>query len=198
MCPDEMQGEWPQRAPADGSNTGQQCNKIKVHFAQLRKHLKECASKCGSDNGLNYDWETCMRNKWNQWLIDQPVSAIPSDDTGNVFAAVPFEIPDMQIPPDETPFPIRDGLSGTELRNCKIRRNRCACAVRRKKLEHLLKLAELAENYYWMCPPYNKDDAKTKFKNACDALKLEKPASDTCAGNADFGDDCKKYCSNCV
>jgi hypothetical protein len=154
----------------------------------------ECAKKCGSDNGLNYDWDTCLRNKWNDWLTRQPITSVPIEDTGNAIAAVPFEMG----PVDDPSFPIRPGLSETELKNCKMRRNTCACAVKKKKLEHLLKLAELAENYYWMCPPYNKDDAKTKFKNACDALKLEKPASDKCAPNADYGDNCKRYCKKCV
>lgn len=198
MCPDEIMGEWPPRVPDGNTSTANQCKKIQTHFAQLRKHLKECASKCGSDNGVNYDWTTCLNNKWNEWIIDQPTASIAPVDMTGVMAAVPFQMPESPIPQDETPFPLKPNLSGTELRNCKIHRNRCACNVRRKKLEHVLKLAELAEKYYWMCPPYNKDDAKTRFKNACEALKMEKPASDTCSPNADFGDECRKYCRNCV
>ena len=201
LCPPgEPLGDWPPRVgtidPAN-PNTIAQCKKITKHFAILRKHLREVAADCDSKTGEFYQWIEHLKNKWSNTRI---ITGLPIIDIDNAVAAAPVEMV-QQAPSQEDTYPIRPNLTRNELEQCKRYKNRCACSVQKLRLEHKLKELELAEKYYYKCPPFHEERAKEKFLAECDRLKGEKPPVDKCGvvgGSHFYGEHCRDYCRKCT
>lgn len=155
-----------------------------------------CAKDCGSETGQYYDWIDCLKKKWEN---SPQITGLADIDIGNITAAVPIDML-QQVPSQEDQYPLRPGLTETELRNCKIYRNRCACSVNRLRLEHKIKELELAEKFYYKCAPFNGDRPKEKFLAECDRLKGQKPPVDKCGvvgGRYFYKKIYRDYCRKC-